>query len=242
MVNELPGARTLLEGTDWSRLEHGFGPAVPETPLKLAGLMSGSPVKVTAAIDHLWGELLHQGSLYSATPAAALYVAAVLGDSKSRELLSARHRSDLLGWISESVYTVSFERVKQLEVWSGPGLVKKNPIFGEMRAVRTTIFRWVLPCTFDSDKDVSEAALLSVVHLLDAPELKSHVRVVAPRVRSVLAVSSNQGYRNVAISRLASWGEDVESLKHLMGSKKSEEESWNDFWGSPRGSLDEPPF
>jgi hypothetical protein len=242
MVDELPDASAILESTDWSRLEHAFGSADPETPVKLAGLMSGEAAEVTAALDHLWDELLHQGSLYSATPAAALYVAAVLGDSKSREFLSARHRSDLLGWISESVYSVSFERVKQIEVWSGPGVVEENPLFGEMRAVRTDIFRCVLPCTFDSDKYVSEAALLAVIHLLDAPELKSHVGVVAPRVRGVLAVSSNQGYRNVAISRLAAWGEDVESLKHLMGPKKSEEESWNDFWNSDRGSLEESPF
>lgn len=242
MVNGLPDSRTFLEGTDWSHLEHGGGPAAPGTPVKLAGLVSGNAGEATVALDHLWNDLLHQGSLYSATPAAALYVAAVLGEPRSRESLTAPHRCKLLEWLAETAYAVSISREQQLEAWFGSAVMDRNSLFGEVRAIRPILFRGVLPCVFDSDKDVAEAALLAAVHLLDAPELASHIGAIAPKVRSVLAVSSKQGYRDAAISGLAAWGEDATGLKDATGSAENEGDSSNDFWNSDRGPLDEPPF
>ena len=240
MVSDLPDANSILEVTDWSRLEHGGGPAAPGTPVKLAGLVSGNSGAATTALDHLWNDLLHQGSLYSATPAAALYVAAVLGEPRSRESLTAPHRSKLLEWLAETAYAVSVSREQQLEAWFGPEAMARTSLFGEVRAIRPVLFRVVFPYISDSDENVAEAALLAAAHLLDAPELASHIGAVAPKVRSVLAVSSEQGYRDAAISRLAAWGEDVASLKDPAGS--SEDDSWNNFWNSDRGSIDEPPF
>ncbi|MCW8215705.1 hypothetical protein [Streptomyces griseolus] len=242
MVNELPDANSLLEETDWSHLEHGGGPAALRTPVKLVGLVSGNSGAATIALDHLWNDLLHQGSLYSATPAAALYVAAVLGEPRSRESLTAPHRSELLEWLAETAYAVSVSRERQREAWLDPAVMARNPLFSEVRAIRPILFRGVFPHISDSDKDVAEAALLAAAHLLDAPELASHIGAVAPKVRSVLAVSPKQGYRDAAISRLAAWGEDTTSLKDAAGSMEKEGDSWNRFWNSDRGSLDKPPF
>ncbi|MDX3315268.1 hypothetical protein P1S61_40765 [Streptomyces sp. ME08-AFT2] len=242
MVDELPDANALLEETDWSHLEHGGGSADPGTPVKLAGLVSGKSDAAAIALDHLWNDLLHQGSLYSATPPAALYVAAVLGESGSRESLAAQHRRRLLEWLAETAYAVSISREQEFDDWFGPGMMARNPLFSEVRAIRPVLFRGVFPHVFDSDEDVAEAALLAAAHLLDAPELADHIGVVSPKVRSVLAVSSKQGYRDAAISRLAAWGEDTASLKDAAGSTKNEDDSWNEFWNSDRGSLDEPPF
>jgi len=242
MVNEMPDSRTLLNETDWSRLDHGGGPAAPETPVKLAGLVSGDAGAATIALNHLWNDLLHQGSLYSATPTAALYVAAVLGESRVGKPLPASHRIRLLEWVAESAYAVSASRERQLEAWFGPSVMARDPLFREMQATRPALFRGVSPYFSDPIKEVVEAALLAAAHLLDAPELASRIEEVSPKVRSVLAVSCKQGYRDAAISRLEFWGEDIESLRDSAGSRKNEEDSWGEFWGSDRGSLDEPPF
>ncbi|MGJ5891208.1 hypothetical protein ACSCBZ_04575 [Streptomyces niveiscabiei] len=242
MVDGLPAPRTLLEETDWSRLEHGGGLAAPETLAKLAGLMSGDAEAATIALDHLWNDLLHQGSLYSATPAAALYAAAVLGESKGGESLTTPHRIKLLEWLAEAAYAVSLSRERQLEEWFGSAVMDRNPLFGEMKAIRPVIFREISPYVSDSDRGVMEAALLAAVHLLDAPELSSHVEEISPKVRSVLAASDKQGYRDAAISQLEAWGEEVESLKHAAGATGGKEDSWDEFWGSDRGSPDDSPF
>lgn len=242
MINGLPDPRTLLEGADWSRLEHGGGPAAPGTPIKLAGLVSGNAAAAVMALDHLWDDLLHQGSLYSATPAAALYVAAVLGEPRSREFLITPHRSKLLEWLAEVAYAVSVSRERQLEAWFGPAVMDRNSLFAEVQVIRPVIFQGVFPCISDSDPDVVEAALLATVRLLDAPELTPYRGAVAPKVRSVLAVSSKKSYQAAAISGLAAWGEDVESLKGATESPGKRDGSWDEFWNSDRGPVDEPPF
>lgn len=244
MVDELPDSQALLQRTDWSQLEHGSGPAAPGTPAKLAGLTSGDDDKaaVTIALNHLWDDLLHQGSLYSATPTAALYVAAVLSENRNKEpFITPPRQVDLLEWLAEVAYAVGAAKQRQLEEWFGPGVMDRNPLSRQVRATRPTLFRGIFPYTSDADQDVEEAALLAVVHLLDAPELAHHIEGITPKVRSVLAVSSKQGYRNAAISALAAWGEDVESLKDSTDSTE-EADSGDDFWNADRGDVDNPPF
>lgn len=204
--SEVSDANSILDRTGWSHLGHGGGPAAPLTPVKLAGLTSGNAGAATIALDHLWSDMLHQGSLYSAMPAAALYVAAILGEPISRESLTAAHRSELLEWLAETAHEVIVLRERQREVWLGAAATAHNPLFSEMRVIRSTLFRGVFDHISDSDKDVAEAALLAAVHLLDAPELACHIGSVAPHVRSLLAVSSKRSYRDAAISRLAVWG------------------------------------
>ncbi|MGW0933683.1 hypothetical protein [Streptomyces sp. NPDC002666] len=243
MDDELPAPRAFLERVDWSRLEHGGGPAAPGTPIVLAGLAHDSaPDAVAGALRHLWDDLLHQGSLYSATPKAALYVAAVLGEPHGDESsVTSRRKTELLEWLAEVAYAVGASRERQLEEWFGSEVMDRDPLFGEVRAIRPLVFERVHPYISDSNADVAEAALLAAVHLLDAPELASHIGVLALRVRDTLGVSSKQGYRDAAISALAAWGESVESL---TGSTEFAEEGvgWNEFWNSDRGHVEDAPF
>ncbi|MET7645391.1 hypothetical protein ABZS83_17435 [Streptomyces sp. NPDC005426] len=243
MDDELPASRAFLRSVDWSRLEHGGGSAAPGTPMVLAGLAHDSaPDAAARALRHLWDDLLHQGSLYSATPKAAVYVAAVLGESHGDESsMSSRHEIELLEWLAEVAYAVSVSRERQLKEWFGPEVMERNPLFGEVRAIRPLVFTGVHPYISDAHTDVVEAALLAATHLLDAPELAACIDVLAPDIRDVLGVSSKQGYRDAAISALAAWGENVESL---TASTESTEEgaSWNEFWNSDRGPVDNPPF
>jgi hypothetical protein len=226
----------LLDETDWSHLDHGGGPAGPETPVKLAGLVSGRTDAVTIALNHLWDDLLHQGSFYSATPAAAVYVAAVLREPHTRESSTAPHRIELLEWIAELAYPVSISRERQLETWWGPGVRDRSPRFNEVQMIRPVLFQGVNPNIYDPDQGVVEAALLASIHLLDDPELTSFRGVIALEVRNILTASSTQSYRDAAISGLEAWGEDVESLE------RSTDDSESEFWNADRGSIDEPPF
>ncbi|MEW1721397.1 hypothetical protein [Streptomyces sp. NPDC093109] len=156
--------------------------------------------------------------------------------------MTAPHRTKLLEWLAEAAYAVSVSREQQLEEWFSPAAMDHNSLFGKMRAIRPILFQGVFPYISDSDKSTTEAALLAAVHLLDAPELASRIGAIAPKVRSVLAVSSKKSYRDTAISGLAAWGEDVTSLKGPTGSTEKENDSWNNFWNSNRGPLDTPPF
>ncbi|MFD9323919.1 hypothetical protein ACFWDQ_40910 [Streptomyces sp. NPDC060053] len=236
MSGEFSHYYALLDETDWSQLDHGGGPADPGTPAKLAGLVSGDSDAVTIALNHLWNDLLHQGSLYSATPAAARCVAVVLGDPHTRECLTASHRIQLLEWIAELAYAVSISRERQLEAWFGPGIMTRSSLFSEVRMIRPLLFRRVNKNLSDSDKSVVEAALLASIHLLEDPELTSLRREIAPKVKSILAASSIRSYRDVAISGLEAWGENVESLK------RSTEGPLMEYQDSSIDYINDPPF
>ncbi|MFJ3927232.1 hypothetical protein [Streptomyces sp. NPDC090022] len=243
VVGPLPDPGTLADEVDWSRLSHAFGPAAPETPAKLAGLVSGDARAVTAALGHLWDDLLHQGSLCSATPAAALCVAAVLGDPRGRESLTCSHRSRLLAWLADVAFVVTVRWERQLQEWSGSSAARdRNPHVGDIRAMRPALLRGVLPWVSDPDPSVTEAALLAAVHLLDAPELMSFRDALAPQVRTVLAVSSVHGHRAAAIAALEAWGEEVGSLRGPDAPAEDTDDTADAFWSADRGPLDEPPF
>ncbi|GLW54079.1 hypothetical protein [Kitasatospora phosalacinea] len=206
MESRIPDPRAILAETDWSGLEHAYGPAAPETPLKLAGLLSGEPAAAEAALDHLWGEVLHQGSLCSATAPVACYVAALLYDAGSGEFLDPKHRRRLLSWLAESAYTVSDHRERQLEEWFGPD---RTTLFREFQEIRPRIFLGVAPHLHSPAGEVQEAALLAAAHLLDDPRLHSYRSEVSPMIRTVLAESVHDGHREVAARALASWEGDA---------------------------------
>ena len=250
MTDGPPDPRRILEETDWARLQHAGGAAFPVTPNRLSSLSSGKPGEVTSALDHLWDDLFHQGSLYSATPAAALYVASILGDPASRNYLAPAWeqgkrplRSNLLEWLAELAYSVSHSSEMQIKTAFKYSPMERIPLFGEVRGIRPAIFEGVSFCIADSNPDVKEAALLAAVHLLDDPALASQRDLLAPEVRGVLAASSRSGYRSAAAAALASWGQGTEAPSDAEDPAKSKENAWNDFYRDrDRGPIDESPF
>jgi len=94
------------EGVDWSRLFHAYG-AATDTPAHLRALVGGDLAGQLAALDHLDSAVLHQGTVYSVTPAAVRVVAGLLHESALRR---AGHQGNLLlpavlaflGWAAES--------------------------------------------------------------------------------------------------------------------------------------------
>lgn len=179
----------------------------------LAGLESGDPAAVSIARSHLWNDLLHQGSLYSATPPSALYVAAVLERADCGDLLCESDLIALLEWLAEAFYAVGEEKRKQLEDWYGPGVMDRDPIFGEMQSLRSTIFRGVIPWAFVEGSGVSEAALLAALRLLESPELRHYRAILSPSIRRTLVTSSRKNYKVAAIATLVAWGEEVDSIE-----------------------------
>ncbi len=69
------------DGVAWHRLSHAYGDA-SDTPGHLRGLTAHDVATRTAALAHLWGEVLHQGSLYTATAPVAERLARMLTDPR----------------------------------------------------------------------------------------------------------------------------------------------------------------
>lgn len=65
------------DGVDWSRLFHAYAPAT-DTPAHLNALIGDDPEAQLAALDHLDGAVLHQGTVYTVTPVAVRVVAGSL--------------------------------------------------------------------------------------------------------------------------------------------------------------------
>ncbi|GAA1461409.1 hypothetical protein NE857_14175 [Nocardiopsis exhalans] len=72
-------APDILRTTDWSRTFHAYGPGT-DAPKHLAALRSGQDSKVADALGYLYSAILHQGTVYPATPPAVLHVAGLLSD------------------------------------------------------------------------------------------------------------------------------------------------------------------
>ncbi|MEE2040949.1 hypothetical protein Q8791_27380 [Nocardiopsis sp. CT-R113] len=68
----------VLRDTDWTRTFHAYGSGA-DAPEHLAPLLTGDPGERRRALGYLYGAILHQGTVYSATVPAALFVAGILG-------------------------------------------------------------------------------------------------------------------------------------------------------------------
>lgn len=73
----------------WSHLYHAYGVAT-DTPRHLAALAAGDRRARAAALDHLFGAVIHQGTPWSATAPVALAVAELLAGTRLDR--AARHR------------------------------------------------------------------------------------------------------------------------------------------------------
>ncbi len=234
MAGKLPDSDEILRQTDWSSLEHGAGPAFPETLVKLSGLTSSHPRAVRLGLDHLWDDLIHQGTMYSATTPAALYVAALVGEARGRDWNG--RRAELLHWLIEVAYTASDEMQRKVSAWCG---YEYGPLYPWIRDIRPMIFRGVDACIHDPDPAVQQAALAAAAYLLDDPALVAHRARLVPLVRDVLGAGP---HRRLAIRTLVVGGAGVDSFSKEAVAAAREDHFWLDTPTEPQGSPDEPPF
>ncbi|MEV3989491.1 hypothetical protein AB0J57_11295 [Streptomyces sp. NPDC049837] len=73
-----------IAGVAWDRLFHAYGTAT-DTPVHLRGLLGEDEQAISAASEHLWSAILHQGSVWPATAPAARIVATMLTRPALRE-------------------------------------------------------------------------------------------------------------------------------------------------------------
>lgn len=83
-------ARELVASVNWSSLRHAFGPAT-DLPDLLQQLISGKQRERDRAIFELFGNIWHQGTVYSASAPAARVLLAMVGDPTTPD------RSRILG-------------------------------------------------------------------------------------------------------------------------------------------------
>jgi hypothetical protein len=74
-----------IDDIDWGSLEHAYGPATT-TPAYLRALLATDRAVRNEAVEHLWSAVTHQGTVYSATAAAAPYLLAILADDAGRPI------------------------------------------------------------------------------------------------------------------------------------------------------------
>ena len=104
----------FLERTDWSRLYHAYGRAT-DTPGHLRALSEWEEGPRTKALSHLWSAIIHQGTPWTATGPAALFIAGLLSDRRFDRALEPI-RAELFSFLVSvaEVAGLSDEDVKEL--------------------------------------------------------------------------------------------------------------------------------
>ncbi|MEV6583690.1 hypothetical protein AB0M92_36760 [Streptomyces sp. NPDC051582] len=192
ILGGLPAAaQDLLLGTNWESLQHAYGSG-EDIPAALCSLVDEDPEVRSEALAALDMGVLHQGSLYSVTAPAALFVAAILDprmafaeheghfpwdDGPPRSLLAA-----LLVWLGQVAESAAYgedpvrDRTDwQWAPWQDGTRREHDPdeyaALHACREIRPAPYDAVEPFLSSPDPHVREAALGAAVPLLTAPGL-----------------------------------------------------------------------
>ncbi|WP_329106727.1 HEAT repeat domain-containing protein [Streptomyces sp. NBC_01439] len=207
--------------TEWDALQHAYGSA-EDIPPYLCRLLDEDPEVQAEALGMLEMSVLHQGSLYSSTPPAALFVAAILThpqtsvehenffpwDDRARPL-----RAALLDWLGQIVESASYGEDPTSEGEYGDGCDGDYEDELEAarlcRSIRPALYDAVEPLLDDPHPDTREVALGTVALLLQAPDLAGFVPRAAHRLRSVLEADGSRRERASAVLAIGAWGQDT---------------------------------
>jgi hypothetical protein len=209
----MESAPRLLQDTDWSGLEHAYGPA-GEAPFELLHLLAEDAELCGNAIAYLDAVILHQDTIYSATAPAALVVAAILDDARTLFVCDTTLpwddrerpvRAALLEWLGRVAAAAAWG---ELEPGSEADL---EDDFDDARgveacrAIRVDVHACVAPFLDDVDAAVRQAAADAVTHLLQAPELASLRPATAERLLRRAAEAPPVERAGIALA-IGSWG------------------------------------
>lgn len=227
-----PAAGSLLSGTDWGSLRHAYGPAEDITA-SLCLLVDEDPEVRSEALAVLDTDVLHEGSLYSVTAPAALFVAALLDhpvglaeheghlpwDSGPPRSL----RFALLGWLGQVAESAAYgedpARARSRwdwEPWQDGVRGEHDPddvaALQACLQIRPTLFEAVEPLLSDPDPSVFEAAIGAVLPLLSAPVLADRIPRAAARLRARLDQKTERRERAAVARALGVWGMSTSEL------------------------------
>ncbi|MEV7196319.1 HEAT repeat domain-containing protein [Streptomyces sp. NPDC093510] len=233
ILSGLPtAARELLSGTDWESLQHAYGSG-EDIPVSLCSLVDEDPDVRSEALAALDMGVLHQGSLYTVTAPAALFVAAILehpvalakheghfpwDDGPPRSLLAA-----LLAWLGRVAESAAYgedlarDRTDwQWEPWHDETRREHDPdelaALHACREIRPTLYDAVEPFLSSPDPHVREAALGAALPLLFAPGLADQVPRAATLLRARLGPVAGRRERASVARALGMWGMDTSDL------------------------------
>ena len=201
-------AEDILAGTDWAAVEHARpGSAnVRPAPAILRALLSDRATTRAEALGDLYGLLHHQDTIYSATPPAVTFVAAVLDDPRTLTPVPTRPdapeslRAGLLAWLT-SVMTAAAES----DHWEPAG---EPADVDACRAARAQVYRAAYAMLADPDPAVVSGALGAIACVLDAPELR-HLRPEAAAWLHHHGLSApDRRIRVLTVLTLSAWGSD----------------------------------
>ncbi|MEV2278655.1 hypothetical protein AB0I72_24015 [Nocardiopsis sp. NPDC049922] len=86
----MPTATDILRTTDWAQTFHAYGSAA-DAPEGLSTLLRDDPDALSKGLYYFNSAILHQGTVYTATPPATLFVAALLDDLARGRWVPAGH-------------------------------------------------------------------------------------------------------------------------------------------------------
>jgi hypothetical protein len=161
MITSMRPPLSVIEDTDWDRLEHAYGPA-SDAPGELARLLGEDAESCGAALAYLDAAILHQGSIYSATAPAAVFVAGILDhprtlvrcesalpwDERERPLRAAL--LEWLGRVAESAGYQELEPEDDEEEWDDEARAVEA-----CRAARLDLYARIAPFLDDADPAVA---------------------------------------------------------------------------------------
>jgi hypothetical protein len=196
--------QAVLANTHWAALAHAYADA-SALPDELIGLLSEDPDAVGQVLATLDAAVLHQGTIYSATAPAALYVAGIIGDprtltpcasalpwnERSRPL-----RAALLEWLGN---------VADSATWGEGGHERPDAAVAACRAIRLDLYQVVALFVEDADESVRTAATGAAGNLLCAPELADFRPAAADRLLTQARHRPPHERANTALA-VAQWG------------------------------------
>ncbi|WP_153182934.1 hypothetical protein [Streptomyces sp. E5N298] len=237
---------TVLAGTNWAALDHAMGKA-DDAPEMLIGLLDTDQAVRSRALDYLDHVVHHQNTLYEATVPAALYVAGILADPRTRLPVDGRNcaagtmRAELVDWLGSVAREVDNEAEKISRRHGFPP--EDYPPFNGIRRIRSQLFGEISPYLDDPDPQVRVATVTACIPLLDDARLVHHQKDLIPLVRSVLATSERWQHQELALETLQAWDEDTSGIEVRRNPFEfCDSEFDGTGWATATSCGDDPPF
>lgn len=225
-------AQELLLDTDWASHQHAYGSG-EDIPVSLCSLVDEDAEVRSRALAALDMSVLHQGSLYTVTAPAALFVAAILdhpmgvteheghfpwADGPPRSL-----RAALLGWLGQVAESAAYgedparDRANwEWQPWDKDPRGERDPdelaALQACRDIRPALYDAVEPFLSSSDPHVCETALGAAIPLLYAPALADRIPRAAALLRARLGSMTGRRERAAVARALSLWGTDTSVL------------------------------
>ncbi|MFD0312681.1 hypothetical protein [Streptomyces flavalbus] len=233
ILSRLSGrAQELLLETDWASYRHAYGTA-EDIPAALCSLVDEDAEVRSDGLAALGMGVLHQGSLYTVTAPAALFVAAILDhpmglaehegrfpwdDGPPRSL-----RAALLRWLGQVAESAAYgedparDRASwEWEPWHEDRRGERDPdelaALRACRDIRPAVYDAVEPFLSSPDPHVCEVAVGAAIPLLAAPDLADRIPRAATLLRDRLGTMTGRRERASVARALSLWGTDTSDL------------------------------